>query len=250
MKKLLSFELLKKWKTYKIALISVIILQAILMLVSRLTFDNKFDIALGFIMFIYVLTIMLMFCFPLIEIMYRYNKDLSGKQSVLELSIPIISWKKVLAKLIVSVGCIGFFILLALASLILYSAVFGYSSETISSDFISLFNQIIAAPDKFIIGLIYGVFTLASFILTIYFCITLSKVISHKNKIAVPISIGIFIAYNVALWFIAQQINKIPAVSFNLWGSNYSILASVFDIVMFALVFVGTSWLVENKIES
>src|SRR5665648_761260 len=62
------------------------------------------------------------FSFPFIETINRFEKDLSGKQAVLELMIPIISWKKILAKLIVAVVTTVVFQMIAALSCLLYTS--------------------------------------------------------------------------------------------------------------------------------
>lgn len=249
MTKLISFELLKKWKNFRGVFIGIIALQAVLLLVSKITFSDKFNIALGFTLLLYALTIMMMTCFPLIESMYCFNKDLSGKQSVFELSIPIISWKKVLAKLIVSVLYILILLLLAFVSLLIMSSIFTDSAQ-FGVLFSRVYSRIVSAPMEFITQLVLVIFNFASLLIVAYFCIALSKAISHKNKIAVPIGIALFIAYCVVYGLISEQIKKIPVVVFNIGGSNYSLTSIMFNVVIFALAFAGTSWLVEKKIES
>lgn len=250
MTKLLSFEFIKTWKNYRILLVGIIALQIVLLLISKLTFTSKFNTALGFTLLVYLVTIIIMLVFPLIEGIYRFNKDLTGKQSVLELSIPITSWKKVLAKLIVSLCIIIFFMLLAITSLLAFTAIVTNSSKNLAAAFDIITKVISASPYEFIAGLLYATFTLASLLVVAYFCIALSNSISHKNKIAIPIGMSVFIAYCVATGLLAQQLNKFPVVNFKLWGSNYPLTAIIFDVVLFVLAFVGTSWLVEKKIEN
>lgn len=250
MRKLLSFELLKKWKMNRGILIGGIIFQSFLLLCLKIIYSGKVNLAIIIISVLYSFSIIMMLCFPLIESIYHFNKDLSGKQSALELLIPITSWKKVLAKLIVSVASIILLNLIAFASILMLIAILTKSLKEIRMAFSEIISEIAASPVQYTTDLAYALFALASLIIVIYFCIALSKSISHKNKIAVPIGFGTFIAYCILSVLISDQLRKLSIITFKLWNENYSMVLVIFDIIVFALAFTGTSWLVEKKIES
>jgi len=73
---------------------------------------------------------------------------------------------------------------------------------------------------------------------------------SHKNRIAVPIGIGMFIAFFVVLILVVIQVDKFPIIKFYLFGIEESLSSIVVDILAFVLPFLGASYLMEKRIEN
>ena len=112
---LMKYEFVKRWKASRYVLLGYILLQAALLIVSGAFFWNG-NMAKVFTeksfecqnagtssviaMLLYFIAALLIVIYPFIEGITRFNKDLSGRQSVLELMIPIKSWKKIVSKLI------------------------------------------------------------------------------------------------------------------------------------------------------
>jgi hypothetical protein len=70
--------------------------------------------------------------YPFVESIYRYERDLSGKQAYLELMIPAVGWMKVLSKLIATMVGLVICGTLSLLSMFMYFMVnsnFRYLTE-------------------------------------------------------------------------------------------------------------------------
>jgi len=132
--KLLGYELYKKWKMARYILGGFIVLQVILLIITSVFLGTDAtrmiteignngqngSFTFGVITILYFVFAVGVFFFPFIETINRFEKDLSGKQAVLELMIPIISWKKILAKLIVAVVTTVVFQMIAALSVLAY----------------------------------------------------------------------------------------------------------------------------------
>lgn len=261
---LIGYEFYKKWKVTRNILAGFIILQTILLTITRVFLgsdatkvimgigDNgqNGSFTLGFISVLYFLFAAGLFLFPLVENVYRFEKDLSGKQAVLELMIPVISWKKILSKLIITVFTTFVFQCIAILSILATILVNSNFNQKIVNSILSFAREIISTPAKSLFLGLNMLFILASLYMLVMFCIAFSKSISHKNRIAVPLGIGMFITCFVVLIIIALQIEKFPIIEFDLFGIEQSLSSIIFDALFFVLPFLGTSYLMEKRIEN
>lgn len=258
---LLGYEFYKKWKVSKYILGGFIVLQVLLLTISRVFLwnDGLAIITMGdqshnpsftlvLIMILYLISAVGIFFFPFIESAYRYEKDLSGKQAVLELMIPVIAWKKILSKLIVTLCTTTVFQIMAVLSIVAFILVNSNFNKEIVDPILNNVSYILSSPAKSAFVAIYMLFVLASLYIIIMFCIAFSKSISHKNRIAVPIGIGMFIACFVVRIVIEMQIEKFPIVKFDLL--DLSLSSMIVDILFFAILFLGASFLMEKRIEN
>ena len=261
---LLGYEFYKKWKVSINILGGFIILQALLLIITRIFLGKDAtkmfveignngqngSFTLGIITLLYFGLAAGVFFWPLFENVYRFEKDLSGKQAVLELMIPIVSWKKILAKLIIFVFSTVMLQTIAAFSIMAYILVNSNFNKEIVDPILIAANSIIASPAKNSYLALTALFVLASVYIFIMFCIAFSKSISHKNRIAVPIGIGMFIACIVVTIVVAIQIEKFPIVQFNFFGIEHSFSELSFNIICFVLPFLGASYLMEKRIEN
>ncbi|HZK55146.1 MAG TPA: hypothetical protein VFC84_13245 [Desulfosporosinus sp.] len=262
--KLLGYELYKKWKMARYILGGFIVLQVILLIITSVFLGTDAtrmiteignngqngSFTFGVITILYFVFAVGVFFFPFIETINRFEKDLSGKQAVLELMIPIISWKKILAKLIVAVVTTVVFQMIAALSVLAYILVNSDFNKKILDSIIDIVKTLMATPAKSLFATLSFLFFLASLYMLIMFCIAFSKSISHKNRIAVPIGIGMFIACFALAIVAAIQIGRFPIVEFALFGIERSLSEMIFNLLAFVLPFLGASYLIEKRIEN
>lgn len=262
--KLMKFEFIKRWKALRYVLLGYILLQTLLLIITRSFFWNsnivkffvendanscKGSISFVLTMILYFILAIFIGVLPFIEGLYRYGKDLSGKQSVLELMMPIISWKKIISKLITAlcstVICVG----LATLSIVTFILTNSNFENSIVNAILNFIKGIFQSPVSFILATLYIIFCLLSIYLIAFCCIAFSKSISHKNKIAVPIGIAAFVICIAALAFLNIQVQRIPIVEYNILGTEDSLSSTIVSVLVFLAALFGTSWLMENKIE-
>ena len=132
---LLKYEFMKKWKSMRISLLAYVLIEIVLLCILKV-FSSGSDMTQSFIegkrpmgnigilfimsiifyfMFILILTII-----PFVEAIIKYEKDLAGKQSPLELMIPAESWKKILSKLITALCGTIICGIIAIASIVIF----------------------------------------------------------------------------------------------------------------------------------
>jgi hypothetical protein len=262
--KLMKFEFVKRWKALRYVLLGYVLLQTSLLIISRSIFWNSevpkifvgsdstcegVGTAFVITMLLYFIAVLIIGLLPIIESVFRFDKDLSGKQAVLELMIPIISWKKVVAKLATAlcstIVCVG----LATLSAIIFILVNSNFQGSIANIFINIVQKTFESPLTLILGSLYTVFCFASIYLIIFFCIAFSNSFSHKNKFAVPIGIVSFVICISILIVLNSLLEGFPMVKFDLFGTEDSLSSLILSVVVFFAALFGTSWLMEKKIE-
>lgn len=260
--KLIKFEFTKRWKALRYVLLGFILLQTLLLIITRSFFwdsniakvfvednatINSVPFALSMILY-FLLTIFIVLE-PFIEGLLRYSKDLSGKQAALELMIPIVSWKKIISKLITvlcsTVVCFG----LATLSIVSFILINGNFAKSIVNSILNFIQSLFQSPSGLILASLYIIFSLISIYMLAFFCIAFSKAISHKNKIAVPLGIVIFVICVAVLSFINIQVQRIPIVEYNILGTEDSLSSTIVNVIVFLSALFGTSWLMEKRIE-
>ena len=187
--------------------------------------------------------------FPFIESLYRFDQDLSGKQSVLEQMWPIVSWKKIAAKLVTVVCNTILGIGLGIFSIVAYILLASNFERSIVDGILRAINVIFQSPTQLILGTLYILFCFLTMYLIAFFCIAFSKSISHKSKIAVPVGIATFVLIITALALLDPIIQRIPLVKFTIFGTADSLSSIILSVLVFFAALFGTSWLMENKVE-
>lgn len=263
--KLITFEITKKWRSSKYILIGYLGIQALILLFIRLflwnsdivtTFtkngaatsgNNNLPFALMMILF-FMLAIFLG-AFPFVEGIYRFERDLSGRQAYLELMIPAVSWKKLLAKLVATLVSLIVCGAVSLLSMFLFVVV-DTNLHTQMIEFIrKCFEIFLSNWPQVILVLLYLLFSFASGFTVIFFCISLAKSFTHKNTIAVPIGIVAFIIIVGLISALGIQLDKVPIIKFDVFQIETSLSRILADIITFLAAMAGTSWLMEKRIE-
>lgn len=272
--KLISYELVKKWKSSKFLLLGYIMVQAIIIFVIRVFLWNE-EISKGFytneavakaggdinitagngvsvtfvlLTAVFFLLALFIGAYPFIESIYRYERDLSGKQAYLELMIPAVGWMKVLSKLIatmVSLVVCGTLSLLSMFMFFMINSNFKYLTEL----FQQFLNLMSGNGLEVTLMLLFMLFSFAATYMTIFFCISVAKAFTHKNTVAVPIGILVFIIITACIGLISTQLNGFPIVNYNIGTINFTLSSTLLDIAVFLATLAGTSWLIEKKIE-
>ncbi|MEN8907215.1 MAG: hypothetical protein ABF289_14765 [Clostridiales bacterium] len=260
--KLMRYELFKKFKTLKNLFIGYISLQIVLLIILRVFFwspdyakvftlnmNSDHDISKSFFITtsIYFVLTILIFLFPHIESIYQYERDLSGKQSILENMLPSASWKKIVSKL--TILSLNSLLCLTLYFISIFSFLLVFSNFNISEIFFKQLEYIFKEPLNSLYYFLLILYTYFSFILIIYFCIAVSKVFSHKNKYAIPISILCFIAFISIITILYYQVEKIPIIEYKIGFFDNSLSSTLLDIFVFIIPFIGTAKLMDKKIE-
>ena len=261
---LIKYEFVKRWKTLRYIFLGYILLQTLLLIISSAFFWNSnmakvfiepsnncqgIGISSALAMGLYFILAILIVMFPFIESLYRFDRDLSGKQSALELMIPVISWKKIVSKLITvlcsTIICIG----LGTLSIITFILLSSNFEKSIVDGILNVIKDIFQSPTQFILSTLYILLCFLSIYLIIFFCIAFSKSFSHKNKIAAPIGILTFVLLIAALALLNSLILRIPLIKFTILGTEDSLSSIIMSLLVFLAALFGTSWLMENKIE-
>ena len=264
--KLIAYELVKKWKSAKFLLLGYVMVQAVLMFVIRVflwndEISNEFHINGGsvsagnnvsatFILLTVLFFILAFFigAYPFIESIYRYERDLSGKQAYLELMIPAVGWMKVLAKLIATVVSLVICGTLSLISMFLFFMV--NSNFRYLMDLVGQFLDLMAGNGlEVALMILFMLFSLASAYMIIFFCISVAKSFTHKNTIAVPIGIFVFIIFTACLGLVSGYLSRFPIVTFKIGEIAFMLSSTLLDIAVILATLAGTSWLIEKKIE-
>ena len=261
---LIKYEFVKRWKALRYVLLGYILLQTVLLIISHAFLWNSHmanvfteknnnwqgvGISSILAMVLYFIIAILMGIFPFIESLIRFDRDLTGKHSVLEHIIPAISWKKIVSKLITvlisTIICVG----LGTLSIITFILISSNFEKSIVDGILKAVKDIFQSPTLFALVTLYILFCFVSIYMIIFFCIAFSKSFSHKNKISAPIGIVTFALLIAALAFLNIQLQRIPLIKFTILGTDDSLCSIIISILVFLAALFGTSWLMENKVD-
>ncbi len=261
--RLIIFELKKKWKFSKFVLLGYGAVQLLLLLIMRVFLWNE-GVADGFMIdsettpdvnVVFVLFTILFFglsamfgAYPFLESMYRFERDISGRQAYLELMIPAAAWQKVLSKLaatLVSLVVCGTASLFSIFMYLMVNSDFRYLTESIKM----LFEVFRRDPLSFIAAIILILFGFACFYILIFLCIAVAKSFTHKNAVAVPIGILTFIIITILMSMLEAHITSFPLYTFRFAGIRFSLSTTIMNVILFGFLLMATGWLMEKKIE-
>lgn len=261
---MLKYEFTKRWKASRYVLLGFILLELALLTISGLFFwnDNMAKVfteksfecqnagaASIIAMLIYFIAALLIALFPFFECMTRFNKDLSGRQSVLERMLPTSSWKKIVSKLITLLCSAILGVGLGTLTVITFILFSSHFDNRIVESILNTLRVAFQSPVQLILSTLYILFCLLSLMMLVYFSITVSKVFSHKSKIAVPIGIAVFAALVTVLSFVNTFTLQFPIIRFNLLGED-SLSSLLVSLLVFIATLSATTWLMDNKIEN
>lgn len=238
MKKLLSYEFYKIWRRYHIGFAAAVALQVILIpimgIFNRLKTGEVPVVIVGSIYFVILMIILL---FPLVDGIARFRHDIFGRTAVLEFSFPLPAWKKVLSKLITT------FCTLLAALLLCCISVTSLWALTDGSKFkkdVSLFFRAISAHSSqaATVTAFIALNCVAAFCIII-FSLVFARSITSRLKTAGWISAAVFVAVLTAYIIFHVQIYI-----------NFGVIITVLYLIAVSVIlFLGASWLLENKVE-
>jgi hypothetical protein len=162
--------------------------------------------------------------------------------------IPAVGWMKVLSKLIATMVGLVICGTLSLLSMFMYFMVnsnFRYLTELLKF----FMENIRSSGPKMVLMILFMLFSFAATYMTIFFCISVAKSFTHKNTVAVPIGILVFIIITVCIGLIATKLAGLPIVTWNIGTITFTLSSTLLDIAVFLVMLAGTSWLIEKKIE-
>lgn len=262
--KLIVYELIKKWKSSKFVLLGYVLIQIVIMFIIRMFLWNE-SIADGFFIesngpqtgisasfvllsVLFFILAMIIGAYPFVESIYRFERDLSGKQAYLELMIPTVAWKKVLSKLIATLVSLIICGILSLFSMFMY-----FMIHSNFQYFMDVFNLVIDAITSnglnFVLLFLLILFGFASIYIMIFLCITIAKSFTHKNVVAVPIGVLAFVIISSVLSYAGMLVDKVPLYTFSFLKVELTLSLTLLNIVVSLLSLAGTSWLMEKRIE-
>jgi hypothetical protein len=261
--RLITYELRKKWKASRYVLLGYAAVQMLLLMIIRVFLWNEgiidgfeinsetqanFNASFGLLTLLFFAISFMLGAYPFLESMYRFERDLSGKQAYLELMLPAAAWQKVLSKLaatLVSLVVCGTLSLLSMFIFLMVNSNFRYFFEF----FDMVLQMVVSSPAGFIAAITLTLFGFACLYILIFLCIAVAKSFTHKNTIAVPIGIMAFILMTVLISTLESQTAKFPIYIFRFADLSFALSTAVMTIVLFALLLMATGWLMEKKIE-
>jgi len=260
--KLVKYELNKKWKALKYILFAYILVQTVLLILTRTVFwnssipkiflstDNDVSMAFALALALYFVLVFIMGIIPFIESVYRFEKDLVGKQAVLELMLPITSWKKIISKLIATLCSSAVCVVWVIFSILVFILVNVNFDKVVVEAILNAIRSIGQDPLKSIFIFLILVCSFVTFYMIILLCSAISKTFSHKNKISGPIGAAAFALCLTVLILLNMLVEKFPIYQFNVLGISGSISSIIVNSIIFSVALFCTSWLMEKKIEN
>jgi len=181
------------------------------------------------------------------------RKDLFSDTGYLLFSIPQNGFSIVGAKLIVSLiefVIYGFFTIgFVFIHGLLFTSI--HSSEILTQ----IFNKglpVIAENIPYIITFtLEALLSTIIFILSIYLSLTIAKSLLHSNKNGTIISFIVFIVVQIIISKLGNLINDLLGINYLSLTefSKYSFVSVGFSLVMCAVLFISTAYLIDNKVE-
>lgn len=254
---LINYELFKKWKHLRILFLGSMALQVVLLILGKVfqgnatvfpIDDKKASVLIIIILFFTIASFLINL--PVIENIYRFERDLSGKQAVLELMIPAAAWKKILAKLIAALTTTLLSVLWGALSVLAFFIIFSNFDPEVIDQIKFAFGIIADHPGKSVYVLFLVILGLTFIHLLFFFCTSMAKAFSHKHKIAIPIALIVFILCIILMTFLSRQSAYFPIIWFRILGAEFWLSMVLIWLAATLAAFAGTSWLMERKIEN
>ena len=266
---LVKYEFEKKWKTWRYVLSGYLLLQILLLFLTRRLFwdgayakvlaqiftqngedFNGMGVPFGLTMLLYFGLAVFIVLFSFFEAFYRFGKDLSGRQAALELMLPIIAWKKIVSKIIVNlcsnIVCIGMSVL----SIVMFILINSNFEKSIVGGIVNWITQIVRSPGRAILVSIDIMFCIASLYAVVFCCIAFSKSVSNQSKVSIPVGLALMACFIAVCAFVnTLLIESFPIVNFTLLGEKDSLSSAIMSVILLFGALCATSWLMENKTE-
>jgi len=246
MLKLMKYEFKKQATTKYIMLILMAIIEVIF-LIGLVVKNNENLIMVPMIIMI-MITIVAIF-FVSVESIFTFSNDLKTKASYMLFMTPHSSYTIIGAKLLVS------FITLFLTGMVLLLintgnfVLLGTRMEGFAQvrDVIAMLLKEIWRIEinfydvfKFILLLLIG---FAIFITTAFVSITISSTVLANKRFKGLVSFAVFIALNLVFTWISNNI-----LATDIWSDSYFLISMGINLIFLIATYLGTAWLLEEKI--
>ena len=202
-----------------------------------------------------------LFVLTILLTIQRFKKNLLDEEGYLMFTLPVSTKSLILSKYLVAIIFIALSTLVAVVSFMFIGLFSGkINLQDIASMLtLDMFKYILPAQDlwKFILYIIIGMLIMYSmFIFTVYLSISVGQ-FPQFNKHRVPASIIAFFVINTVLSYIQKLINNYiftssttteitSNTSFTITG--YDVLGVVLNILLVVVLFMGTDWILNNKL--
>lgn len=244
MKNIIGYDLWKEWKTGRITIISIFAFSLAMILLIFISYYSHHETLLEYTIFFYFASLFALIFMPIIKSIRNFDRDISGRQAVLERSLPVASWKNLLSKFIVTICILFVTSLLAVGLILILAICLKWHNVQISNSISMTIKFVIYSFPQAVKYTLKSLEAIVTLLNIVYFSIAFSKSISHKNKIAVPISIGIFFVFMFVLY-----IEGLSVASISIYYLK-RLISILFYVIFMVSIFIGTSWLLDKKIES
>ena len=208
----------------------------------------------GLCVAITVLTIM--------TVIQRFNHSLIGDEGYLMFTLPVTHTQLLSSQLIAAMlwSIIGIFIMFLSSIIISFSGIMlGWDELNLNTiNWNQIADIIQTAIQPMLISVIYGFFSLASAILLVYLSIMIAqteKLNNHRVAVAVILFFVIGWMFSGAESILFLEIRNIAAPdSFHIsddfmWAYNMAMACQIaFEAVKCVICFIGTKWLMQNKL--
>lgn len=215
----------------------------------------------GILMLVLFALFVALFVLTILLTIQRFKKNLLDEEGYLMFTLPVSTKSLILSKYLVAIIFIALSTLVAVVSFMFIGFFSGkINLQDIASMFtLDMFKDILPAQDlwKFILYIITGMLIMYSmFIFTVYLSISVGQ-FPQFNKHRVPASIIAFFVINTVLSYIQKLINNYiftssttteitSNTSFTITG--YDVLGVVLNILLVVVLFMGTDWILNNKL--
>ena len=273
MSRMIAYGFWKSWRTRRLFLLVCVAAAVLLIPAVKLSLAMRWNGVLGFCYPVLAVIGIMLLVAPLIWGIVDFGHGIAGRRAVLERSVSLPAWQKLLARLIVStvtivvLGAVGIGLFAGTAAV----TVSGYSTlRDIWQEFVQ--DPGYAPLAGFLIrggmlGFAGWVFQTVKILLLFYFAIALAKSFSGRRKAGVLAIILFFAAYSVLSSLLSELARRVPLATFVLYAAPEKLMTSVFsgvnsarmtlsltsvliNVVVTVLAFCGTAWLTEHRVEN
>ena len=274
MNRMIAYGFWKSWRTRRLFLLVCAAAAVLLIPAVKLSLAMRWNGVLGFCYPVLAVIGLMLLVVPLIWGIVDFAHSIAGRRAVLERSVPLPAWQKLLARLIVSAVTIA--VLGALGV-----AVFtGTAAVTISgySTLREIWQQNMQEPGSAslagflvrggVLGFAGWILQAVKILLLVCFAIALGKSFPGRRKAGALAVILFFAAYSILSSLLSELAGKLPLYTFVLntlpdklmtsmfsgahiaAGITVSLMSALINVAVTALLFCGTAWLAEHQVEN
>ena len=272
MNRMIAYGFWKSWRTRRLFLLVCVAAGVLLIPAVKLALTMRWNGVLGFCYPALAVIGIMLLAVPLIWGIVDFAHGIAGRRSVLERSVALPAWQKLLARLIVSIATIA---VLGAAGIALFAGtaavtVSGYSTlwgmwQEFAQDFggASLTGFLIRGGA---LGFAGWVFQTIKYMLLVCFAIALAKSFPGRRKAGFLAVVLLCIAYSFLSSALSELASRVPLYTITLartpeklmtamaTGTNTAMTVSLMSVLTEAavtvLAFLGTAWLAEHRVEN